>query len=429
MSYKLDIQRLNKNELTYELKIRGFIDVGNVDQMRDCLRNLMRLEKTENSLTYPDYEFVFDDEVVVIESKIKDISELVEELDTGRKSGPALKIETKFAHILRRSDRLKAVGDNQIKQKSTLLTRIMELMSKYERKMFEIDSNVNIDPPPHASTPNSVVRAARGSSENASTSSKPIPVIKWNLKFNGECKEFSVNSFLERVEELRVARHLTKSDLFDSALDLFSDKALIWYRAAKKRCTDWDSLTLLLKEEFQPPEYDDRLLDEIKRRTQGRNETVGIFIAVMTNMFERMSKPVDEATQLKIILKNLSPFYQMNLSLTEVESVGELLKYCKRLEAKKYNIDNFILPTKSKNDLEPDLAYVSTDTDEIELTRASSGLQISVINCWNCNKSGHRSAQCLEQKRKHCYRCGKAGFTVRDCPKCASNSGNATMSH
>lgn len=99
-------------------------------------------------------------------------------------------------------------------------------------------------------------------------STKPVPVCKWNLKFDGVCKELSVDAFLERVDKLRIARQVSKSDLFNSALDLLNGKPLIWFCAAKKKCQDWDTLTGLLKEEFQPPEYDDRPLDEIKRRTQ-----------------------------------------------------------------------------------------------------------------------------------------------------------------
>lgn len=184
-----------------------------------------------------------------------------------------------------------------------------------------------------------------------------------------------------------------------------------------------------MKEDFQPPEYDERLLDEIKRRTQGKNESMGIFIAVMTNMFERLSKPIEESSKLKIILKNISPFYQMNLCLTEIESVSELLKYCKKLETKKYNIDNFALPVRNKNDLEPDLAYVSTDIDDDERGDMTSDTRVSLIKCWNCEGTGHRSSQCSEAKRKHCYRCGKIGYTVRNCPKCSSNSENASTSH
>lgn len=423
MAYKMDIQRLNKAELTYELKLRGFMEVGTVDQMRECLRNLMRLDNTENSLTYPDYALIFEDEIKTIESKVKDISELIDELETGKKSGPALKIETKLAHILKRGDRLKPDGDVQVRQKSTVLTRIMEVVSKYEKKASEVETNVSRHQLPHASTPVNTNRDDSVASEHATTFVKPIPVSKWNLKFNGECRDLSVNAFLERVDELRIARRVSKPDLFNSALDLFTGKALVWFRAARKRCNNWDELTVLLKEEFQPPEYDDRLLDEIKRRTQGKTESVGIFLATMTNMFGRMTEPVSEATQLKIVLNNLSPFYQANLSLTEIGSLTELSQYCKKLETRKYHIDNYVLPTRSKHDLEPDLAYVSTDASDFASPSTSLVTAINAMTCWNCNRSGHRSAQCTERKNKHCYRCGYAGFTVKNCPKC-SISGN-----
>jgi hypothetical protein len=48
----------------------------------------------------------------------------------------------------------------------------------------------------------------------------------------------SLSAFLARVEELMVARHPTRQDIFDCAFDLFSGKALIWYRANRKNATD-----------------------------------------------------------------------------------------------------------------------------------------------------------------------------------------------
>lgn len=63
--------------------------------------------------------------------------------------------------------------------------------------------------------------------------SKPTPVSKWGLKFTGE-KGTSVNAFLERVSELKIARHVHDDELFDSAVDLFAGKALVWYRDARR---------------------------------------------------------------------------------------------------------------------------------------------------------------------------------------------------
>jgi hypothetical protein len=62
----------------------------------------------------------------------------------------------------------------------------------------------------------------------------------------------------------------------------------------------------LLCNQFQPADYNDRLFDEIRRRTQGPDESIAMFAAVMDNMFDRVTVRVPEATRLKIILKNLA---------------------------------------------------------------------------------------------------------------------------
>jgi hypothetical protein len=114
-----------------------------------------------------------------------------------------------------------------------------------------------------------------------------VPISKWNVKYSGDDRDMSLSAFLARVEELMVARHATKQDLFDCAIDLFSGKALIWYRANRKNATDWNSLVTLLRGQFQPADYNDRLFDEIRQRTQGSDETIGLYLAVMDSLFDR----------------------------------------------------------------------------------------------------------------------------------------------
>ena len=68
--------------------------------------------------------------------------------------------------------------------------------------------------------------------------SKHSNIEKWNLKFSGEVKKLSDHNFLERVEELRLARNLSTKQIFDSAIDLFEGKALNWFRGNRTRFHD-----------------------------------------------------------------------------------------------------------------------------------------------------------------------------------------------
>jgi hypothetical protein len=220
----------------------------------------------------------------------------------------------------------------------------------------------------------------------------------------------SLSAFLARVEELMVARHATKQDLFDCAIDLFSGKALIWL-------------------EFQPADFNDRLFDEIRQRTQGSDETIGLYLAVIDNLFDRLTIKVAEPVRLKIILRNLSPFYQSQIGVHPVRSREELLGVGRVLEARKASVESFVPPVTRKNRkfLELDLAYVSSgpstaaiaSTDEPSSSAAPNRQNVT---CCNCQKLGHIRSECPAPKKLLCYRCGKPDHTVRNCPNCSGNA-------
>lgn len=90
------------------------------------------------------------------------------------------------------------------------------------------------------------------------------------MKFTGEESGPSVTSFLERVSELQKARKVTDEELYQSGIDLFHGKAYTWYRLAKNKAPNWQSLVDSLRRQFQPADYNERLYDEIRNGTQIR---------------------------------------------------------------------------------------------------------------------------------------------------------------
>ncbi|XP_050664711.1 uncharacterized protein LOC126965255 [Leptidea sinapis] len=105
---------------------------------------------------------------------------------------------------------------------------------------------------------------------------KLVPISQWGVHFYGDNK-FSVNAFIERVEELQEARNATEDDLWRHAIDFFKDDALIWFRANREFISTWNELVILLKRTFQSPYYQEELLTEAKARTQG-TENVSLLI-------------------------------------------------------------------------------------------------------------------------------------------------------
>lgn len=446
MAMPMEVNRLERDEFIYELKFRGITtkDDTSVDEIRKILRRLLKLERGGTPLTYPTYPFEFGVDHDEVKAKTGEISLLLSTFADREKSGPFMKISTKLWHAYKRIDRSCPKGDGQTGQKSKLIVTLLDQYSSLQRKarkyqersqthgaveLAELLSSTNIE----SSETSSSSESEDDPEEEASVAAisriayapppmrpKSVPVYQWNLAYDGE--SMSLNAFLETVSEYSVSRNVTKAQLCVSAADLFKGRAKIWYNSIRNSVVDWDDLVGRLRKQFLPSDYNDRLLEEIKQRTQGPKESIGLYIATIKLMFDRLTFSVSEALKLKIILKNISPFYQSQLGLVQIKSIEELIDVGRQLEERKEAIEAFVPPPRNRKFMEPDLAYVYTDGEA--LGNPSSCHEINT-SCWNCKEPGHRAAQCPKPKgERYCFKCGNPGHTVRSCPKCSRNSGN-----
>nr|CAI5831345.1 unnamed protein product [Callosobruchus analis] len=269
-----------------------------------------------------------------------------------------------------------------------------------------------------------------------------VDVGRWNVKFNGRN---SVTDFLERIEELRISRGVSKERLFQSAAELFTHDALLWYRTAQ--VSSWDELCTQLKQMFQPYDYEYSLWDEIRRRTQGAQEHVGNYIVVMENLFRKLPTPVSESTKRNLIMRNLLPSFQTQLALHPVNSVSQLMTLARSIEeavqrAQKYQPP----PTSARGLLEPELRYrrtegfpqyanplsavppsnsqsdVPSDLGENQSSRIPIVAAVSnASKCWNCGSTQHKFRSCPDPRKRFCFKCGQPNVTLAHCPSCRKN--------
>lgn len=287
------------------------------------------------------------------------------------------------------------------------------------------------------------------------TRSYDKPLSNWNITFDGN--NLSVGQFIERINEISSARNVSKERLFQSAIELFTGDALIWFRSIRPTIASWDQLIDRLRSDFLPSDYENDLWDEIRARKQGQNEKVIIFIAVMENLFSRLTHHPTEFTRLEQIRRNLLPYFQSQLSLRFIRRISDLRELCKQLEDTKYQIERFQSPIShnSRRSLEPDLSTKTstfrrvnevfheqnfeqnlsdlTYLNPLPSTSANSSNNypegvnnnISVdaldVTCWNCKARGHSWRSCKAKLNRFCYSCGNPNVTVRNCMRCAKN--------
>lgn len=478
-SSQMDIDRLSKEELLVELNLRGLNTEGTVAMLRKTLRSVVNLESTGYSFSSPQIPLTAD-EVKNFRGTVNQLKEAITSSD--RTTLDVLKVRNGLNVLHRQLTSYSVFGslseqylDEMKKDLELLETQFTTEFVPVTRELAQdvpedrpevtlldlpipttssqpatvipgsdaVESNFHcssphdrrsvgfrVEQPQEAATLPTLNRDNGRTSELMSGLSsfhvpnfrnKPVPVYQWRLNFDGETNSQSISAFLEKVQEHRIARHLTEDELFDSAVDLFTGKALIWYRANRCRVRNWKELDQALREEFLPPDYHYRLLEEIKNRTQGEDEGIGVYVAVMQNLFSRLSIPPTEDYMLSTIRRNLHPFYTSHFGFTRITTLRQLISFGRQLEENRSLIKNYKPPPVSRATLEPDLAYQQPSSVPSRALRQSiSAVQPSV--CWNCRNSGHRFSTCSQPRQRFCHRCGHPDVIVSTCPSCSRNN-------
>lgn len=449
---KIDAHRLSKEELVYELRVRGLGDGTNLTcvELRTVLRNALQLEKTSLAIKSPTYPYTFAQDSTALLENITVIDTLINEFSGVENDNKFKGIISKIAHSMGRVNKSCPQNGTEKETKADIRLKLLlaydKLKEKVKKDRRHRDSTVfdlsvlrhNVDPPEAHS---SQIESSSDSSENDEVciKIKPVPVRDWGLKFTGKKGDMSFSTFLERVENMRRSRGISRTILFRDAIELFEGDALIWYNMIKDWATDWNSLVEFMREQFLPENFDRDLFEEIKLRTQGNHENIGLYIASMKGLFNKMRNPVSEETQLEIILERIDPYYQPFIALEKITTITQLLSVCRKLDAKRELAISFKPPPSRSKSLIPELAYASTSSDSVSVSNESVH-EVSKSNqsshtvkpksnktCWNCGSFEHLSTRCKQPQKRYCYSCGHPDVTVRTCPKCNKRQGNGQL--
>lgn len=463
---------LKKSENQYELKIRGQSTDGTADELR---RRLSKCFKTNTPVDDTVVAtLVVEEELTECETKFRDLSKLTRDYDGDYSDPEAQRIQARVFHYYTRVERIPVSEgeDDDAQLRDKLLGDLKALLDRFDSaKRTDQAGGRNAPPGPSAiptttavdpraaitlttqvASPDVVVGPAApiapvaapqvtqpswhsSPTNEQSSCTRAVPVYKWGLTFDGQTQ--SVGAFLQRVEELRRARGVTPAELFNSAVDLFTGPALVWYRSTLGRIRTWDQLCKDLEVVFKPPDHDILLTREIFNRVQGPTEPIDLYIAAMEGLYGRLASDVPEETRLKQIYHNLSPQLQDRLALFDVESIEQLRQLGRKAEAGRYRSDATRGTRREHDVMEPDLAYTPVHLRQGSGARDPPARKVfqtvrdSEITCYRCHSKGHLSRECTTPSPSPatnivCWRCNKTGHIQRFCRVRPNNLGRTS---
>lgn len=269
-------------------------------------------------------------------------------------------------------------------------------------------------------------------------SNKYVDVSRWRLKFDSTT---SVTDFLETLEEMRISRGVSEQQMLNSVSELLEGDVSIWYRFARNKIFSYREFCNTLRSTFLPRNYEDKILEILRHRTQGTGESVVIYIAHMEGLYTKLQNKPPEFSRVNFIKNKMLPHIQLGLAGKIICTVDKLIEAGREIEEAHASAQVYQPPpVNPRNSVEPGLEYrhpqrKSTSFTPVNVLNVSSNQNSENLSssketrqfiCWNCGKPGHLRKNCLASPRKVCYRCGTAGVTVRTCQKC---SGNGSSSH
>lgn len=429
MEHKVQFLSLQKAELEYEVAIRGESPAKTVEGLRkqivDLIKHPLLQEIMESHLS----PLVDLKELEISLSKLEtNINDLKAKFDKNL----YLRTNNLLNHLYLRIARIQPVTPDEVKMhldlNSILSTYSMELNSLVPF------SSQSVTAEQYLTNPISKAPEALAPPTNISvTCDRGIGTDVSKLKFDGHT---CVRAFIQKVDEFMLARNIDSKKIMCFATEIFSGNALHWYRSIRDSTESWTDLVLLLKQDFDPVDYDYRLMAEIHNRTQGETENITIYFAIMSGMFSRLSEKLSEDKKLQILLHNIRPCYTDTLAANpDIGSVETLRAKCRNYEIFQSRRAQFREPPKQTSDtLAPEFAYrpsYSNSTRNSPSYKAFPNAAIdSAVNaissssnskplfCPRCRSNNHSLSMCQEPRTPVCFKCGKKDVIFPNCPVC-----------
>lgn len=131
---------------------------------------------------------------------------------------------------------------------------------------------------------------------------------------------------------------LTQDEIFCCLPVVLQQEAFEWFRLKESKFVNFKSFKTQFLEPYRVPYFQDRLAEEARLRTQGKNKPIQSYVTCLRLIFEKLDPKLPLDRQLDRAVQNLNPTYALQINRKEVKIFEDLLTLGKQVEVKLHNI-------------------------------------------------------------------------------------------
>lgn len=231
-------------------------------------------------------------------------------------------------------------------------------------------------------------------------------------RYDGKRHINVVETFIDTITTYKNMNNISDSDALNQLPLLLQDSAAVWWQGVKTEPKTWEQAMLALKKHFAPPRSVFLIIDEIMRTDQGENESTNNFICTKRALFSQIpaEKQFTEQQQIDLLFMKIKSEIRYKIKRDEISTFEELLVKAREIEfqlkERKYS---------KPNEKRKRCNYCHmTGHLEIECFKKKKAQNMNIL----AKQTAETSENEKITTQKSCFKCGKEGFVVSNCPDC-----------
>ncbi|CAB0033050.1 unnamed protein product [Trichogramma brassicae] len=161
--------------------------------------------------------------------------------------------------------------------------------------------------------------------------------------------QMSVESYIERIEECVFLAGLSDADLLPALSETLSGTAAQWFRSNRHKFQSWEEFCRMARKTFGMDQYTyQQLLEQIRRRTQGRNERVAQYIIGLQSTLDKLRPQLAIQTQLDYLHGGMLPELQKMVRRKTLRSIDDLFDEAVEAENTILRAEQYRAPTQDE---------------------------------------------------------------------------------